>query len=90
MCQTSIDEPEGTRVFADANVAPAMRAKSPEGYPRIWVGGWEIRNLRVVANLGETFRERPGAHVVSVVGVSRKRWFDSWRGYRRRGGGGLK
>lgn len=75
-----INEPEGLRVFAEANVAPAMRAKSPEGYPQIWVGGWEIRNLRMVANIRETFRERPGARVVSIVGVSHKPWFDSWLG----------
>lgn len=75
-----LNEPEGLRVYADANVSPAMRAKSPEGYPQIWVGGWEIRNLRMVANIRETFRERPGARVVSIVGVSHKPWFDSWLG----------
>lgn len=75
-----INEPEGLRVFAEANVIPAMRAKSPEGYPQIWVGGWEIRNLRMVANIRETFRERPGARVVSIVGVSHKPWFDGWLG----------
>lgn len=75
-----INEPQGLRVFAEANVSPAMRAKSAEGYPQIWVGGWEIRNLRMVANIRETFRERPGARVVSIVGVSHKPWFDSWLG----------
>lgn len=75
-----INEPAGLRIYAEANVSPAMRAKSPEGYPQIWVGGWEIRNLRMVANIRETFRERPGARVVSIVGVSHKPWFDGWLG----------
>ena len=75
-----ISEPEGLRIYAEANVIPAMRAKSAEGYPQIWVAGWEIRNLRMVANIRETFRERPGARVLSVVGVSHKPWFDSWLG----------
>ena len=57
-----------------------MRARSPEGYPQIWVGGWETRNLRMVANIRETFRERPGARVLVVVGVSHKPWFDAWLG----------
>jgi hypothetical protein len=57
-----------------------MRAKSPEGYPQMWVAGWEIRNLRMVANIRETFRERPGARVLSIVGVSHKPWFDAWLG----------
>ena len=75
-----LNEPEGLRVYAEANVGPALRAKSAEGYPQIWVAGWEIRNLRMVANIRETFRERPGARVLSIVGVSHKPWFDSWLG----------
>lgn len=76
----AINAPESTREHAEANVIPAMRASSAERYPQIWVGGWEIRNLRMVANIRETFRERPGARVLSIVGVSHKPWFDGWLG----------
>lgn len=76
----SINEREGLRVRADANVGAAMRAKSPHGYPQIWATGWEIRNLRMVANIRETFRERPGARVVSIVGSTHKPWLDDWLG----------
>lgn len=76
----ALNEPESMRLHAEANVVPAMRAKSPEGYPQIWVGGWEIRNLRMVANIRETFREKPGARVVTIVGASHKPWFDEWLG----------
>ena len=75
-----LNEPEGLKIYAEANVLPQMRAKSAEGYPQIWVAGWEIRNLRMVANIRETFRERPGARVLSIVGVSHKPWFDEWLG----------
>jgi hypothetical protein len=75
-----INEPQAQQVSAEANVSASMRAKSPEGYPQIWVAGWEIRNLRMVANIRETFRERPGARVVSIVGASHKPWFDGWLG----------
>jgi hypothetical protein len=75
-----VNEPEGLRVAAEVNVRASMRAKSPEGYPQIWVAGWEIRNLRMVANVRETFRERPGARVLSIVGASHKPWFDGWLG----------
>jgi hypothetical protein len=75
-----VNEKEGLRVYAEANVRAAMRAKSPEGYPQIWVAGWEIRNLRMVANIRETFRERPGARVLVIVGVAHKPWLDSWLG----------
>ena len=75
-----INDPEHLRVLAEANVSTSMRAKSREGYPQIFVAGWEIRNLRMVANVRETFRERPGARVLSIVGVSHKPWFDGWLG----------
>ncbi len=75
-----INEPKGLRVLAELNVIPAMRAKSPQNYPQMWVAGWEIRNLRMVANIRETFRERPGARVLVIVGGSHKPWFDAWLG----------
>lgn len=75
-----VNDPQRLRVLAEANVLPMMRTASREGYPRIWVAGWEIRNLRMVANVRETFRERPGARVLAVVGASHKPWFDHWLG----------
>lgn len=75
-----INEPEGLRVSAEANVNAAMRAKSPEGYPQMFVAGWEIRNLRMIANIRESFRERPGARILSIVGAAHKPWFDAWLG----------
>lgn len=75
-----INEPEHLKVLADVNAGAAMRAESAEGYPQIWVAGWETRNLRMVANIRAAFREQPGARVLSIVGASHKPWFDSWLG----------
>ena len=75
-----MNTPDSMRVHAEANVVQPMRSTSPEGYPQMWVAGWEIRNLRMVANIRETFRERPGARVLVVVGASHKPWFDDWLG----------
>lgn len=75
-----VNEPSHQRVLADVNVRAALRAKSAEGYPQIWVAGWETRNLRMVANIRETFRERPGARVLVITGASHKPWLDSWLG----------
>jgi hypothetical protein len=76
----ALNDPAALGVRADANVRSAMRGKSPEGYPQMWVAGWEVRNLRMVANVRETFRERPGARVLSIVGATHKPWFDAWLG----------
>lgn len=75
-----INEPAHLQALAEVNVSAALRAKSTTGYPQIWASGWDIRNLRMVANIAETFREKPGARVLSVVGVSHKPWFDQWLG----------
>ncbi|RVU34474.1 hypothetical protein EOE67_15560 [Rheinheimera riviphila] len=75
-----INESAHLQVLAEVNVSAALRATSTTGYPQIWVSGWDIRNLRMVANIAETFREQPGARVLSVVGVSHKPWFDQWLG----------
>lgn len=75
-----INTPDSMRIYAEANVLPMMRDKSVPAYPKIWVGGWEVRNLRMVANIRETFRERPGARVLTIVGASHKPWFDAWLG----------
>ena len=75
-----INAPDYLRLMAEINVSAALRAKSAPGYPQIWVAGWDIRNLRMVANIMETFREKPGARVLSIVGASHKPWFDNWLG----------
>lgn len=75
-----VNEPGHQRMLAELNVGSLMRAKSPEGYPRMFVAGWEIRNLRMVANIRETFRERPSARVLTIVGASHKSLFDGWLG----------
>lgn len=75
-----INQPEHLRVLAEVNAAASMRATSAERYPQIWVAGWEIRNLRMVANIQQAFRERPGVRVLSIVGASHKPWLDSWLG----------
>lgn len=56
--------------------ALALAEDSPQRFGRQYVAGWDLRNLRMVANIGATFRERPGARVLSVVGASHKAWFD--------------
>ena len=75
-----VNQPGFLQVSAATNVVPAMASTSPQRYPQMWVGGWEVRNLRMVANIRETFRERPGARVLSIVGATHKPWFDSFLG----------
>jgi hypothetical protein len=73
-----INQPNELRNAARINVRTAMQSTSPQRYPQIWVAGWETRNLRMIANVHATFRERPGARVLAIVGATHKPWFDGW------------
>lgn len=74
----AINQPQSLQAYAEVNANAALRAVSAEHYPQMWVNGWEIRNLRMVANVLQVVREQPGARVLSIVGVSHKPWFDGW------------
>jgi len=68
------------RSSMQADFGSALRDASPQHYGRIYVAGWETRNLRMAANVHEAFRESPGARVLSIVGAQHKAWFDSLLG----------
>src|SRR5690606_1398837 len=75
-----INRPDVRRIQADSDFGAAMRDPSPGHYAQIYVAGWETRNLCMVANVRASFRARPGARVLSIVGASHKPWFDSLLG----------
>ncbi|WP_225539987.1 DUF5694 domain-containing protein [Xanthomonas sp. XNM01] len=77
----ALNHPDTQRILADANVGRTLRAASPPPHhARMWVGGWELRNLRMVGNVLDAVRERPGVRVLNIVGNSHKAWYDSWLG----------
>lgn len=61
---------------ARCDFGAALAEPSAKRYGRQYVAGWDLRNLRMVANIGTTFREGPGARMLSIVGASHKPWFD--------------
>lgn len=75
-----INRPEVLQLAIDSDFGAALRDRSPQRYGRLYVAGWEARNLRMVANIRSAFRERPGARVLTIVGSSHKPWFDAWLG----------
>jgi hypothetical protein len=75
-----VNQPDQLNALARMNVVGAMTSPSPQRYPQVWVGGWETRNLRMIANVRASFRDHPGARVLVIVGASHKPWFDSWLG----------
>lgn len=75
-----INRPDIRAIQSDGDFGAAMRDASPQHFGQRYVAGWETRNLRMVANIRATFRDRPGARVLAIVGASHKPWFDSLLG----------
>lgn len=60
-----------------ADFGGAMGQRTPEHYGRMYLGWWEVRNLRMVANIRAAFATKPGARVINIVGSSHKPWYDT-------------
>ncbi len=44
------------------------------------VAGWEVRNLRLAANLREASARAPGGRVLMIVGAAHKLWIEAYMG----------
>ena len=75
-----VNQPDNLRLAIESDFGAALRDPSPQHYGRLYVAGWEARNLRMVSNIRVAFGEKPGAHVLAIVGSSHKPWFDGLLG----------
>lgn len=75
------NDPETLRAFIDVDHRAAVRTGGDDGaLVRRYVGWWETRNLRMVANIRAALARQPGARVLNIVGASHKPWYDAWLG----------
>lgn len=56
----------------------ALSDKAAAPYGRMYAAWWEIRNLRMAANIRAAMAEHPGARVLNIVGASHRPWYDGW------------
>lgn len=57
----------------------AAFADDSENWPaRHYAAWWEVRNLRMVANIRAVLARQPGARALSIVGASHKGYFDAY------------
>lgn len=73
-----LNRPTTQRAFIEGDYKDAMNAPSPENFGRIYVAWWEVRNLRMVANIRAAFGNKPGARVLNIVGASHKPYYDAY------------
>jgi hypothetical protein len=73
-----LNRPATQREYVTIDYKRAMNAKSPDNFGRQYVAWWEVRNLRMVANIRTAFGNRPGARVLNIVGASHKAYYDAY------------
>lgn len=73
-----VNAPATQHATIDGDFGANLRAPTPELYGRQYVAWWEVRNLRMVANIRAAFGNKPGARVLSIVGSAHKGYFDAY------------
>jgi len=63
---------------ADGQWLNMLNRPSPDQAGRHRVALWEVRNLRMVANIREVAARNPGGRLLVIVGSAHKPWFDAY------------
>lgn len=56
----------------------ALAEPSPQRFGRRYVGYWETRNLRMVANVRDVLAQAPGTRLLAIVGASHKGYYEAY------------
>ncbi|WP_442253124.1 DUF5694 domain-containing protein [Stenotrophomonas pavanii] len=56
----------------------ALGEPSPEAFGRNYLGYWETRNLRMVANMRDVLGQHPGTRMLTIVGASHKGYYEAY------------
>ena len=70
------NRPATLRAFVEADFRDALKDDSTQRFGRQYVAWYEVRNLRMVANIRAAFGNAPGARVLNIVGASHKAYYD--------------
>lgn len=74
------NRPAMARVAYDSDFGAALADVTPQNFGRRYVGRWETRNLRMVANIRAAMTARPGLRTLAIVGASHKGYFEAYLG----------
>ncbi|KQN91013.1 hypothetical protein ASE95_12170 [Sphingomonas sp. Leaf231] len=56
----------------------ALLEPSPQRFGRGYLGYWEVRNLRMVANVRDVLSLHPGTRLLAIVGASHKGYYEAY------------
>ena len=72
------NQPATMQLAFDTDFGPALADVTPQDYGRRYTGWWEVRNLRMAANVRAAMAVRPGARTLAIVGASHKGYFEAY------------
>ena len=73
-----LNTPAAGKWNADWQWLPMLNRPSPNNVGRRRVAAWEVRNMRMIANIREVTARHPGGRALVIVGASHKPWFDAY------------
>ncbi len=89
--QRDLDKPDGVlnlyrafnsakaqRMAYEGDFGATLREPSPQGFGRRYLGYWETRNLRMVANIRDVLGQHPGMRLLAIVGASHKGYYEAY------------
>lgn len=74
----ALNAPEQPALVYQSDFGAALTEPSPQGFGRGYVGYWETRNLRMVANIRDVLAREPGARLLAIVGASHKGYYEAY------------
>jgi hypothetical protein len=73
-----VNRPESGRAQAEMEWMRMIERPTVGDVGRIRLAGWEVRNLRMIANIRQAMSGHPGGRVLVLVGAGHKPWFDAY------------
>jgi hypothetical protein len=70
--------PDAPMLAYRSDFGAALAEPSAEGFGRKYLGYWETRNLRMVANMRDVLGQNPGARMLTIVGASHKGYYEAY------------
>jgi hypothetical protein len=74
----ALNAPTAPMLAYRSDFGAALVEPSPQQFGRNYVGYWETRNLRMVANIRDVLGRYPGTRMLAIVGASHKGYYEAY------------
>jgi hypothetical protein len=74
----TLNDPAQARLVFNSDFGAALEEGSKQQFGRGYVTYWEVRNLRMAANIREALGTQPGSRTLVIVGASHKGYLEAY------------